>query len=60
MVARVQPHGALAVSFTRVGREIDLRVAPDGVRALKMALLMLASLDELRDGDALRCVEESL
>jgi hypothetical protein len=41
------------VTFERGGREIDSATAPTGERALKSALLMLAKLDDLRDGDRL-------
>jgi len=59
MVARVNnPLGGLVVSFHRDGQEIDHAVARDGARALKMSLLMLAKLDELQDGDILKCKEE--
>jgi len=45
--------------FTRDNREVEHQVARDGERALKMALLLLAALNELRDGDTLKCTEES-
>jgi len=59
MVARTIP-GKYVVSFTRDNREVEQQVAGDGERALKMALLLLAALNELRDGDTLKCTEESL
>jgi hypothetical protein len=40
----------IRVTFERGGREIESATAP-GERALKNALLMLAKLDDLRDGD---------
>ncbi len=53
MVARTNPQVGLRVAFERNGRERDSQVAPTGERALKLALLMLAKLDDLRDGDVL-------
>jgi hypothetical protein len=41
----------IRVTFERGGREIESATAPTGERALKSALLMLAKLDDLRDGD---------
>ena len=60
MPARVQLHGAFAVTFHRGGREVDLRVAQTGEDAKTAALKIIGQLDELRDGDMLRCTEESL
>src|SRR5215470_1568948 len=45
------------VSFERDGREIDSATAPTGERALKAGILMLAQLDDLRDGDRLTVTE---
>jgi hypothetical protein len=47
----------IRVTFERGGREIDGATAPTGERALKSALLMLAKLDDLRDGDRLTVAE---
>ena len=59
MVARTTP-GRFIVTFSRDGQQVDQQVARDSERALKMGMLMLAALEELQDGDTLRCVEESL
>jgi hypothetical protein len=45
--------GSLIVTFWRGSEERDRRIARDGSRALKTALLMLASLDSLEPGDML-------
>ena len=57
MPARTQPQVGLRVAFERGGRERDSQVAATGERALKAALLMLAKLDDLRDGDILMVTE---
>jgi hypothetical protein len=59
MVACLHPQVGLRVAFERNGRERDSQVAPTGERALKVALLMLAKLDDLRDGDMLLVTEVS-
>jgi hypothetical protein len=58
MVARIHPrlHG-FHVVFERDGQELDAEVTPTGERAVKAALMMLARLDALRDGDRLTCIE---
>jgi hypothetical protein len=43
----------LAITFTRDGAELDHRVAPDGMRAVSLAMRMLALQDELHPGDKL-------
>jgi hypothetical protein len=53
MVARTQPIVGIVIAFVRNGEEIDTAVAPTGKSALKRALLMLAKLDHLQDGDRL-------
>jgi hypothetical protein len=53
MVARTRPTVGIVVAFVRDGEEIDTAVAPTGKAALKAALLMLAKLDHLQDGDRL-------
>ncbi len=53
MPARIQPLTGLKVTFWRCGRERDSQVAPTPERALKAAIVMLASLDDLIDGDKL-------
>ena len=47
----------IRVTFERAGREIDSATAPTGERALKAGILMLARLDDLRDGDRLTVSE---
>jgi hypothetical protein len=47
----------LVVTFTRAGEEVDHVVAPTGERALKTAIVMLAKLDELQNGDRLVVTE---
>jgi hypothetical protein len=59
MVARTRPETGLRVAFERNGRERDSAVTPTGERALKAAVLMLAKLDDLRDGDMLIVTEVS-
>ena len=51
--ARIQPLAGLKVTFWRCGLERDSAVAPTPERALKAAIVMLASLDDLIDGDKL-------
>jgi len=48
----------LIVKFHRGGRNIETEHASSGERALKIALLMLARLDDLQAGDALLCVAD--
>jgi hypothetical protein len=57
MVARIRSRVGLRVAFERNGRERDSQVAPTGERALKIAVVMLAKLDDLRDGDLLLVTE---
>jgi hypothetical protein len=57
MVARIQPNGRFVVTIFRDGEVLDARTAATGERALKMALLMLASLDDLQNGDRLTVLE---
>jgi hypothetical protein len=53
MPVHIPATAGIHVTFERGGREIDSATAPTGERALKSALLMLAKLDDLRDGDRL-------
>ncbi len=53
MPGRIQPLAGLKVTFWRCGLERDSAVAPTPERALKAAIVMLASLDELFDEDKL-------
>jgi hypothetical protein len=57
MPARIQPVTGLRVTFERSGQEHDSQVAPTPERALKTAIVMLASLDDLIDGDKLTVAE---
>ena len=57
MVARTQPNSKFTVSFLRDGDVLDARTAATGERALKLALLMLAQLDDLQHGDRLTVTE---
>jgi hypothetical protein len=57
MVGRTKPLVGIVVAFIRDGEEIDTQVAPTGKSALKRALLMLAKLDHLQDGDRLVVTE---
>jgi hypothetical protein len=52
MPAHIRSDRGLTVSFHREGIDDDERVqATNGERALKAAILLLAKLDDLRDGD---------
>jgi len=57
MVARTRTYRDLSVMFHRDGEPPEIQVARDGSRALKIALLMLARLDELLPGDRLSVAE---
>jgi hypothetical protein len=57
MVARTRTGTGLRVSFERYGREVETEVASTPERALKLAILMLARLDDLIDGDRLTVTE---
>jgi hypothetical protein len=58
MVARLQSQSGLRVTFWRCGLERDSQVAPTPERALKIAILMLANLDDgLIGGDKLVVTE---
>lgn len=52
-----QPQGALRVTFERENRRHDAEIVPTPERALKVAILMLARLDNLIDGDRLTVTE---
>ena len=45
------------MTLEREGQEIDSEMALTGERALKLGILMLARLDDLRDGDRLTVSE---
>ena len=54
MPAYARPeNGALVVTFFRDGEEDDQRIAANGVKAVTLAMRMLAAHDELRPGDRL-------
>jgi hypothetical protein len=53
MVARTQPQSKFTVALIRAGEVLDARTVPTGERALKIAILLLAQLDDLEDGDRL-------
>ena len=55
MPAHTRPNNGLTVTFHREGRDIESVATSDGERALKAAILLLAKLDELQDGDWLMC-----
>jgi hypothetical protein len=56
-VGRVIRTAGLSVAFCRDGEDVEVQIAATGERALKTALLMLAKLDYLRDGDKLTVAE---
>jgi hypothetical protein len=57
MPVHIPASACIRVTFERGGREIDAATAPTGERALKSAVLMLAKLDDLRDGDRMTVSE---
>jgi hypothetical protein len=57
MVARSNHNSRFTVSFLRNGDVFDARTAATGERALKIAILMLAELDDLQNGDRLTVTE---
>jgi hypothetical protein len=57
MPVHVTLNSKFTISIFRDGVVLDTRSAATGERALKTALLMLASLDELQDGDRLTVTE---
>jgi len=60
MVARIHPEIGLTVTFYREGQEPQMERAPTGERALKVAIMMLARLNELQDGDWLVVVDRAM
>jgi hypothetical protein len=56
MPARIQPTSNLKITFERRDGVVDTQFASTPQRALKAAVLMLAHLDELFDGDKLTVV----
>jgi hypothetical protein len=57
MPVRILASAGIRVTLERAGCEIDSVTAPTGERALKVGILMLARLDDLRDGDRLTVSE---
>jgi hypothetical protein len=57
MSAHIIPNSRFTITIFRDGEVLDARTAATGERALKIALLMLASLDELQGGDRLVVTE---
>jgi hypothetical protein len=53
MVARIKHDSALVVTFETDGEPAAFQVVPDGTRALKAALAILAVRDTLYAGDRL-------
>jgi hypothetical protein len=52
------PNSHLTIAFLRGSEVLDVRPAPTGERAVKIALLMLARMDALRSGDRLVVMED--
>ena len=57
MPVHINLNSKFTISFIRDGEVLDARTAATGERALKIALLMLATLDELQAGDRLTVTE---
>ena len=57
MPGHVNLNSKFTISFIRDGEVLDARTAATGERALKIALLMLATLDDLQGGDRLTVTE---
>jgi hypothetical protein len=57
MPAHINPNGKFVVTLWRGNAVHDARTAPTGERALKAAIVMLAELDALEDGDRLTVTE---
>ncbi len=58
MVTGTLPNSRFTVALLRGGEVLDVRPAPTGERALKIALLMLAGMDALQGGDQLVVTED--
>jgi hypothetical protein len=58
MVAGTLPNSRFTVAFLRGGEVLHVRPAPTGERAVRIALLMLATMDALQGGDQLVVVED--
>jgi hypothetical protein len=58
MVARILPtRRGFRIVFERDGQELQAEIAPTSERALRIALVMLAHLEALQDGDRLTITE---
>ncbi len=57
MPVHLSPNGMLAVTFWRNDEIDDVRTAATGREAVKVALMMLAGMDELMAGDRLTVTE---
>jgi hypothetical protein len=57
VVARIRSTTGLVVEFHRDGEMHDQDTAPTSERALKLAIVMIARLDGLQDGDRLTVSE---
>ncbi len=57
MPVHINLNSKFTISFIRDGEVLDARTAATGERALKITLLMLATLDELQAGDRLTVTE---
>ncbi len=57
MPVHINPNGRFIVTLWRGDEALDARTAPTGERALKAAIVMLAELDELQNGDRLTVTE---
>ncbi len=57
MPVHIPPNGRFIVTMWRGLDVLDARTAPTGERALKAAIVMLAELDALENGDRLTVTE---
>ena len=57
MPVHITPASKFTIAFLRGNEVLDARLAPTGERALKVAILMLAELDDLQNGDRLTVTE---
>ena len=57
MPAHISPNSKFTVTLWRDGEPLDTAAAATGERALKAAILMLASLEDLQNGDRLTVTE---
>ncbi len=57
MPVHIPPNGKFIITLWRGDEALDARTARDGERALKQAIMMLAELDALENGDRLTVTE---